>query len=95
MEMHTLRVYHYGATPEEDRRITLSPANVAMLASETEDVQVQGRTVRNISVLFVDGGSVGVTVAHDDLELLEATIGAYCFDQFRSTSLVSKATKDV
>ena len=79
-EMSTLRVAHYGETPEEDRRITLAPANICAIAAETEDVQVQGRTLRNVSVLFIDGGSMALTVDHSDLELLENTVGAYCFE---------------
>jgi hypothetical protein len=79
MEMNTLRVHSYGVVPEDDRRVTIAPANVIALAGETDDIQVQGRSLRNISVLFVDGGSMDLVVDHADLELLENTIGAYSF----------------
>jgi hypothetical protein len=79
MEMQTLRVHSYGETPEDDRRVTIAPNNVVALAASTDDVQVQGRSLRAISVLFVDGGAMDLVVDHADLQLLEDTIGAYSF----------------
>jgi len=79
MEMQTLRVHSYGDVAEDDRRVTIAPNNVVALAASTDDVQVQGRSLRAISVLFVDGGAMDLVVDHADLQLLEDTIGAYSF----------------
>ena len=79
MEMQTLRVHSYGETAEDDRRVTIAPNNVVALAASTEDTQVQGRTLRGVSVLFIDGGSMDLVVDHADLQLLETTIGAFSF----------------
>lgn len=79
MEFQVLRVHHYGDTTEEDRRITLSPSNITVVAAEAEDSVVNGRSVRKVTVLMVDGGSVDVVVNHADLELMESAVGSFCF----------------
>ena len=79
MEMQKLTVYHYGETPEEDRRVTLSPQMVVAVVAEIEDTTVQGRTVRNVTVLASDGGNLPLSINHEDLEKLESVIGAYSF----------------
>jgi hypothetical protein len=78
MQLETLTVHHLGDTQDEDRRITISPANVNIIAAEVEDVLVQGRSVRRVAVLMADGGSVDVTINHADLEMLERAIGSFC-----------------
>ena len=78
MEFQKLTVHNYGATAEEDRRITLAPANINLAAATTEDSIVNGRSVRVVTILFVDGGSVDITVNHADLSLLEEAIGTFC-----------------
>jgi hypothetical protein len=77
LELQKLTVHHYGETSVEDRRITLSPMNIMGMAAEVEDVTVNGRSVRNVSVLFLEGGSIGLCVNHSDLSLLESAIGTF------------------
>ncbi len=79
MQSNILRVHHYGDTPEEDRRVTLSPMDVSVLLAETEDATVQGRAVRRVTVVLSSGG-IELAVNHSDLELLENTIGFFCFE---------------
>lgn len=77
MEFQKLTVHHYGDTTQEDRRITLSPMNIAFIAAEVEDSMVNGRSLRRTSVLFTDGGSADITINHSDLQLLEGAIGSF------------------
>ena len=78
MEFQKLTVHHYADLEEEDRRITISPMNVALVAAETEDMTVRGRSLRHVTVLFTDGGSTDLSINHSDLELLEGAIGSFC-----------------
>jgi hypothetical protein len=78
IQMKRLTVHHYGETTEEDKRITISPANIFALAADVEDVVVNGRTLRNVVVLGIDGGSIPLTVNHADLSILEEATGSYC-----------------
>lgn len=78
MEFQILRVHHYGEKPEEDRRITISPSMVTTVAASVEDVVLNGRSLRNVSVLYDSGGSIDITINHADLELLESAIGSFC-----------------
>jgi len=78
MDMQQLTVYHYGDTTAEDKRITLSPGNIALIAANTEDATVNGRSLVNTSVLFMEGGSIDLLINHQDLQKLEAAVGSYC-----------------
>ncbi len=78
MEFQKLVVYHYGETSEDDRRVTISPMQVNLIAFETEDTIVNGRSLRRASVLFSDGSSCDLAVNHQDMSTLEEAVGAYC-----------------
>lgn len=78
MEFQTLTVHHYAEDPKEDKRITLAPMNITALAADVEDMTVNGRSVRAVMVLFMDGGSIAVSVNHADLQLMESAIGSFC-----------------
>lgn len=80
MNFQKLTVLHRSANPEEERRITIAPTNVTVVAAATEDVQVNGRSLRAATVLFSDGGSIDLLLDHSDLEMLETAIGSYCFE---------------
>lgn len=80
MSLQVLRVHHYGETPADDKRITISPHNVLLIAAATEDITVQDRSVRNVNILFADNGSAEVNINHSDLEMLESAIGSFCLD---------------
>lgn len=72
-----LTVFHYGELESDNKRITVSPQNVAALATDPLDSTAQGRSVRKTTVLMLDGGSLDLTVNHEDLTLLEEAIGAF------------------
>lgn len=80
MEFQTLTVYHYGDDSKEDRRITIGPMNVAVVAAATEDVTAQGRSLRGVTVMFLDGASLDLRINHADLEKLEMAIGGYSLE---------------
>lgn len=79
MDLQKLTVYHYHEDKEEERRITLSPEKITVVAAKVTDDIIDGRSVRSVTVLFVDGSNVGLNINHADLELLESAVGAYCF----------------
>lgn len=78
MEMEVLRVHHYGAKTEDDRRVTISPGMVTAISAGVDDEMINGRSLRRISVSLVDGGSLDLSVNHADLSLLERAIGSFC-----------------
>jgi hypothetical protein len=79
LEMQKLTIRHYSEDPKEERRITLAPHNITVVAAEIEDVTINGASRRVVSVLFMDGGSLDLVVDHQDLQLLETAIGSFCF----------------
>lgn len=81
MQLQKLTVHHYAEIAEEERRITLSPMNITVIAANVEDTLVNGRSVRPVTVLFTDGGSIDLVVNHADLELLESAVGTFCFGE--------------
>ncbi len=77
MQYQKLTVYHYADKPEEERRITISPNLVTVVAAGVSDITINGRSLRNVTILFTDGGSIDVNINHLDLETLESAIGTY------------------
>ena len=80
MEMKQLTVYHYGDTSEEDRRVTLSLHMIVGLSAKTEDTVLNGRSLREVSVLLVEGEKEELLINHQDLESLELAVGSYCLE---------------
>lgn len=80
MEFQRLTVHHHAEDPKESRRITFSPMQIMAVVATEDDIVVNNRALRAVSVLFTEGNSVDVLVNHADLERLEAAIGSYCLD---------------
>ena len=80
MMLQVLTVLHYGETESENKRITLSPMNVCLVAADAEDCTVQSRSLRKVSVLFVEGGSVDLCVNHSDMTNIEQAVGTYALE---------------
>ena len=78
MEFQKLTLSHYSDIPEEERRVTLSPGNIVAVAAEMEDKTVANRSLRAVTIMFLDGGSIDLVINHADLETLESAVGAYC-----------------
>lgn len=77
MIIQVLRVSHYGETPKEDRRITISPHEITAMAVNTEVVETQGRKLLSVSVMMKEGPDFDLVISHSDVEKLEAAIGSY------------------
>lgn len=77
MELRVLTLQHYSENIEDERRITLSVEKINLVAAHTDDVSVRGISIRNLSVLFEDGGAIDLALNHQDLETLERAVGAY------------------
>jgi Mg2+/citrate symporter len=80
MEFQKLTVKHYAENATDERRITLSPANIIVVAAAMEDIVLGGRSLRPVQVLFAQGESIDLLINHADLELLEAATGSFCLD---------------
>jgi hypothetical protein len=80
MEFQKLTIHHYSENPAEERRITFSPMQIMAVVASTEDVMVNNRSLREVTVLFVEGNSIDVLVNYADLDKLESAIGSYCLE---------------
>lgn len=80
MRFEVLTVHHYSENLEEEKRVTLSPGNILVVAAAVEDIQIRGRSLREVSVLLTDGESADLIINHSDLEKLEKCVGSYCLD---------------
>jgi hypothetical protein len=76
-DMRVLNLQHYGETPEEDLEVTLSPMTIKMVAAK--NVTVQGREVKETTILFLDSEPVTLNLNSIDLLSLQSVIGAYSF----------------
>lgn len=74
-DIRVLTFTHFGETEAENARMTLSPMNVKLLAA-FDDTR-QGRPVKRVSVLFLEGDSVEVFVSEMDLLQIEQAVGMY------------------
>ena len=77
--MEKLTVHCYAENLEEERRITISPSNVTVVAANIEDKVLRGLTPREVAVLFADGGSIELLLNYQDMETLEQVVGLYSF----------------
>lgn len=77
MVVSILRIDHYGDTEDQNRRMTLSPSNICGLAAEMDDTIVQGRSLRRVGVMMMDGEEILLVVNHADLALMERAVGSF------------------
>lgn len=77
MEFQVLRVYHYGEDSSEDRRITIAPSKIVVVAACPEDTVINGRSLVTVSIVEDSGNSFELNINHADLETLERAVGSY------------------
>ena len=80
MNLQTLTLHCYAENPSEERRMTLTPYKIDFVSAAVDDIVVNGRSLRQVSVIFDEGLSCDLIINHADLEKLEAAVGAYCLD---------------
>lgn len=76
--MKTLTVHCYAEDPTQERRVTLSPGLITVIAAATEDTMISGKARRMVTVMFVDSSSLDLFLDCSDLLMLEETIGSFC-----------------
>lgn len=76
-DLRVLTLTHYGPTEAENRIVTLSLINIAMIAAEVENVSLQNRQVRRLQVLLLDGEAVDLALSDLDLHQLQQAVGVY------------------
>jgi hypothetical protein len=76
MRVQKLTVHGYAEDVVDERRITFNPEHIISIIAGAEDVVVNNRSLRYVTVLFIDGGSVDAILNHGDLELIENAIGS-------------------
>lgn len=77
MNMRVLTLHHFGETAEDDLQVTLSAMSIKMTAAK--DVEVQGRPVKQVTILFTDSEPVELNISAMDLLNLESVVGSYGF----------------
>jgi hypothetical protein len=83
MNIQVLTVHHHDLENEkEDRRITISPMNIAAIAAKIEEVEIRGRQLVHITVMLLDGENLDLFVNHADAELLEKATGSFAQPEF-------------
>jgi len=80
MNVLKLTVHCYAENPLEERRTTLSPHKIDFISAAVEDIVLNGRSLRQVSVIFDEGLSCDLVLNHSDLELLESAVGSYCLE---------------
>jgi hypothetical protein len=76
----TLKVLHYGEDEKDNRDVTLSPISIKMVQAEIGVTMRQGRPVKAVNVIFLEGDSVDLNLTDYDLEKLESVVGFYDLD---------------
>ena len=80
MNLQTLTLHCYAENPSEERRMTLTPYKIDFVSAAIDDIVINGRSLRPIAVIFEEGLTLELILNHQDLEKLEAAVGAYCLD---------------
>lgn len=78
MEVQRLTMHSYSEDIAQERRITISPMQVSIVAAAIEDITIRGLSLRNVDIMFADGQSIALILNHADLSTLESAIGSYC-----------------
>jgi hypothetical protein len=81
MEFEKLTVHHYDISKENEKRVTLSPNNINLLATNIEDTIINGLSLRKVTVLFLQGDPIDLLVNHADLEKMERAIGSFYLEE--------------
>ena len=77
MNMRVLTLQHYGETPADNLQVTLCAMSIKMVAAR--DAEIQGRPVKETTILFMDSDPVELNISSLDLMSLEAVVGSYSF----------------
>lgn len=75
-----LKVTHYGDSPEENKEVTISPVVVKMVFADVAPSFKQNRSVKNISLLLMEGDTVELCISESELYTLEEVVGLYDFE---------------
>lgn len=76
--LRVLTVQNFGDTEAENGRVTLAPMAIKMVASF--DDTKQGRSLKRLHVLFLEGDNVELYVSEMDALTIEQAIGTYGFE---------------
>jgi hypothetical protein len=76
-DMRVLTLKHFGETSEDDLEVTLAALSIKMVAAK--DTVIQGRQVKQTTILFLDSEPVELNLSAFDLMALTNVVGAYGF----------------
>ena len=79
IDMRVLTITSFGETPELNARVTLAAMNIKMVSAV--DGEMQGRSVKMTTILFLDDphGKVELALSEFDLLQIESVVGSYGF----------------
>jgi len=75
--LRVLTLSHYGETPADDLQVTLSA--LCIKAVVAKDTEVQGRPVKQVTVLFMDSEPLELNLNEIDTLQLQSVVGSYGF----------------
>lgn len=75
-----LKVTNYGAEESENTEVTISPGVIKVVSASTVPVMIQGRALKSVTVLMMDGDELVLVLSDPDLYKLEECVGFYDFD---------------
>lgn len=75
--MRILKVTSYDEAEEGSKEITLSPGMIkAIIADPVAHVR-QGKAVKSVTLLLVEGDALEMAIGQRDLDTLEEVVGSY------------------
>jgi hypothetical protein len=75
--MRVLTLQHFGETASDNLQVTLAPMSIKMVAAR--DAEVQGRSVKETTILFLDSEPIELNLSPIDLMQVESVVGSYGF----------------
>lgn len=80
MAARTLKVTHYGEVEAENKEVTVSPMVIKAVFADLFPHEKQGRQVKNVSLLLMEGDTIELVLNERDIFTLEDVVGGYDFE---------------
>jgi hypothetical protein len=77
MAARILKVTNYGETEAENKEVTISPMVIKAVMADVVAHEKQGRAVKNVALLLIEGDTMELVISDRDLYTLEEVVGSY------------------
>lgn len=75
--MAILKVTSYGEVLDDNKEVTLSPGMIKAIFADVVSSVTQGKVVKNVSLLMIEGDTIEIVIGESDLYKLEEVVGGY------------------